>query len=63
MRSTADHSFSFAEGRERKAKKSMDLNNRDIRKELALPYQPTTFDDINIKHIWDPHGKSYADTT
>ena len=23
--------------------------------------QPTTFDHINIKYIWGPHGKPYGD--
>ena len=25
--------------------------------------QPTTFDHINIKYIWGPHGKPFGDPT
>ena len=25
--------------------------------------QPTIFENINIKYIWGPHGKSYVEST
>ena len=29
----------------------------------AITSQPTTFDHINIKYIWGPHGTRYGDPT
>ena len=30
---------------------------------IYIRTQPTTSDNINIKYIWDPHGKPYGDPT